>query len=97
VRRSLVVYGDLERAIRTESVLAVAHWWGVTTNTVTNWRRTLAVERYNPGTVKAFRAVYDDPARSRKMRAAKLGKRRAPHTDESKEKIRAALKRYYGT
>jgi len=97
VRRSLVVYGDLESAIRTESVLAVAHWWGVTDTTVTNWRRSLGVERYNAGTVKLRRASYDDPERSRKMRAAKLGKRRAPHTAESKEKIRAALKRYYGT
>ena len=97
VRRSLVVYGDLESAIRTESALAVAHWWGVTDTTVTNWRRSLGVERYNAGTVKLRRASYYDPERSRKMRAAKLGKRRAPHTAESKEKIRAALKRYYGT
>jgi len=94
MRRQLIVFGDLERAIRTESALAVAHWWGVTDTTVTNWRCSLGVERYNAGTVKLRRASYNDPERSRKISAAKRGK---THTAETKEKIRAALKRYYGT
>ena len=85
-----------------ERILDAGYWpldgrrFCVTDTTVSNWRRSLGVERYNAGTVKLRRASYDDPERSRKMRAAKFGKRRAPHTAESKEKIRAALKRFYG-
>jgi hypothetical protein len=45
----LIVCGDLERAIRTESVTAIAHHWGVAHSTVRIWRRQLGVERMTPG------------------------------------------------
>jgi hypothetical protein len=92
--RALIVYRDLEKAVRQEPASAVAHWWGVSIDTVGSWRRALGVTQYNPGTVKLRRAGYNDPERSRKMSATKPGK---SHTAETKEKIRAALKRYYGT
>ena len=38
-RRSPIVCGDLVRAIRTESEMAVAHHWGVRNATVWKWRR----------------------------------------------------------
>ena len=41
--KSLVVYGKLTQAIRNESVQAVAYWWGVTSQTVTKWRRLLGI------------------------------------------------------
>jgi hypothetical protein len=41
--RSPIVCGDLVRAIRTESVLAVAHHWGVCDGTVWKWRLALNV------------------------------------------------------
>jgi hypothetical protein len=92
--RALIVYRDLERAVRQEPASAVAHWWGVSINTVGRWRHALGVGRSNPGTVKLRRAGYDDPVRNRKIAAAKRGKPRPPKV---REKIRAALKRHYGT
>ena len=43
--------GDLETAIRRESVAAVAHWWGVRQETVSCWRRLLEVPRMTAGIV----------------------------------------------
>src|SRR5215211_7931672 len=48
--RSLVVSGDLERAVRAESNQAVCHWFGVTPQTVSKWRTALGVGLTNPGT-----------------------------------------------
>jgi hypothetical protein len=45
-----ILCGDLERAIRRESVAAVAHWWGVRRETVSVWRRLLEVPRMTEGT-----------------------------------------------
>jgi hypothetical protein len=50
-----VIAGGLLRAIRRESVQAVAHQWGVSAQTVTKWRR-LGVPVLTAGTVKLFRA-----------------------------------------
>lgn len=36
---ALIVTRELERAIRTESAIALKHWFGVRTNTVWRWRR----------------------------------------------------------
>jgi hypothetical protein len=92
--RALIVYDDLERAIRQESASAVAYWWGVSIDTVGTWRRALGVGQYNPGTVKLRRAGYNSKERSQKIAAAKRGK---PRPADVREKIRNALKRYYGT
>ena len=90
--KTLIVSGDLARAIRRESNQAVAHWFGVTPQTVTVWRKALGVGRTNPVThrlrsdytaepwAKAARlqayAKAGDPARRRKIAAAKRGKAR---------------------
>lgn len=92
--RALIVYRGLERAVRMESASAVAYWWGVSIDTVGTWRRTLGISQYNAGTVKLRRAEYDDPQPSKKMVAAKRGK---PQPVSVRKKIRAGLKRYYGT
>ncbi len=42
-RNCLVVYGGLAAALRRESTLAVAHWWGVGENTVWRWRKALGL------------------------------------------------------
>lgn len=52
VQISLVVCGDLERAVRTESAQAVAEMFGVDRKTVSEWRRKLGVPRATPGTRK---------------------------------------------
>ena len=92
----LVICGDLERAVRLESILAVAHWWGVGRKTVWSWRRLLGVPRYNPGTAKLRTAGYDDPERSRKMSRSKTGTRRGPLSAETIQRIKDGLKKFHG-
>ena len=41
---SLILCGDLARAVRKESEIAVAHWFGITGQTVWKWRVALGVE-----------------------------------------------------
>lgn len=47
---TLVVCADMERAVRIESVQAVAQIWGVHRKTAYRWRRALGVGRATPGT-----------------------------------------------
>ena len=47
---SLIVCGELTRAIRTESKLAIAHHWGIKPATVWKWRRALGATRTTNGT-----------------------------------------------
>jgi hypothetical protein len=44
----------LVRALRRESALAIQHWWGVGTTTISHWRRALGVEAYNEGTTRLW-------------------------------------------
>src|SRR5215204_1664503 len=48
--RSLILCGDLVKAVKHESESAVAHHWGVGIKTVQKWRQVLEVEVYNAGT-----------------------------------------------
>ena len=48
--KSLVLYRDLARAVRRESVVAIGYWWGVGANAVRKWRKALAVQYNNDGT-----------------------------------------------
>ena len=52
---SLILCGDLIAAVRTESATAVAHHWGVSTQTVWIWRTALTVEKWTPGTMRLVR------------------------------------------
>jgi hypothetical protein len=47
-----IVFGELIRAIQSESEIAVAHHWGVTPATVSLWRRALGVPRMTDGSRK---------------------------------------------
>src|SRR5436190_22633981 len=55
VRPTIIVCGDLVRAVRTESLTAICYHWGVCHSTVSNWRKTLGVEPMNPGTTRLLR------------------------------------------
>ena len=47
---SLILCVDLARAVRRESEIAVAHWWGVSQQTVWKWRVELGVGALTKGT-----------------------------------------------
>jgi hypothetical protein len=95
-RPSLIVCGDLLRAIRRESNQAVAAWWGVSSFTVTKWRHAVGVPAVNEGTSKlhaewmperlddeARRRLHKalrSPERGAKIAAAQRGRKRAPET-----------------
>jgi hypothetical protein len=49
-RPSVIVCGDLVRALRRESATAIAYWWGVSICTVWRWRISLGVEQFTEGT-----------------------------------------------
>jgi hypothetical protein len=90
--KSLVVFGDLALAIQTESNQAICHWWGVTPQTVSKWRKAFGVKWTNGGT-RRLRVDYsgepwfkrarrkahakaNDPERRRRISEAKKGKPR---------------------
>jgi hypothetical protein len=45
-RPGLLVTEELIRAIRTESSVAIQHWFGVTATTVWRWRKAFGVTRW---------------------------------------------------
>jgi hypothetical protein len=48
--RSIILCGELIKAVKLESATAIMRNWGVSNHTVQKWRRALEVETYNPGT-----------------------------------------------
>lgn len=84
---SIILCGDLVRAVKMESVEAICYHWGVCRNVVQNWRHALGVPEFNPGTVQLrsqLRAGPDSPTRQRAIARAKhpkaiLQREKAPH------------------
>jgi len=93
-RPSLILTDDLARAVRTESVDAICHWWGVRPTKVWMWRRALGVGRITDGTRALLqertgvpaaaaargRAKAAEPASRAKMAATKRGRPAHPST-----------------
>jgi hypothetical protein len=106
-RHSLVVYKGLAKAIRRESNLAICHWWGITPQTVSKWRKALGVEPTTEGTsrlhseytkepwaVRAWAKAHAkarDPERRRKISEARRGKPRPPHVLEAMDRARRGM------
>ncbi len=104
--RSVVVYGALVRAIRSESAQAVAHWWGISVGTVRLIRRALGVPAINEGSKWLQRRYARTPEFQRNARKAwanagtperraiagkaRLGRR---HSAAARQKIAAANRR----
>jgi hypothetical protein len=86
-QRFLVLYADLAEAVRRESGLAVARWWGVSVYTVSAWRKAFGVGANTEGTsrLRADAALAGDPLREARERF-RDAERDAPR----REKIRAA-------
>ncbi|HEY7158207.1 MAG TPA: hypothetical protein VH575_29915 [Gemmataceae bacterium] len=93
-RNSLIVFKDLEKAIRRESNQAVAFWWGVTPQTVSKGRKALSLGIATEGTSQLHRETIEvtgdamgdlstlkarDPERRRKITDARQGKSRPAH------------------
>jgi hypothetical protein len=87
-RRSPIVCGDLVRAIRTESEMAVAHHWGVNGSTVWKWRRALTVPRMTNGS-RRLRIEYAVETLTPEVRAIA---KEAMHSPEVRAKVSAAKK-----
>ena len=81
-RPMLVLCGDLERAVRVESSMAVCHHWGVSKRVVTAWRRALGVGRWTEGT-RLVRGVGPH--------AAALGRLRREHPPRRLAAIRSLI------
>ena len=85
--RSLVVYKGLAKAIRRESNQAVCHWWGLTPQTVSKWRKLLSVPRATAGTSR----LHSEYATSEPAMAAGRRKGQAKARDpERRRKIAEA-------
>jgi len=89
-RRSLILCGDLVRAVRSESNMAVAHHWGVSVYVVTKWRRALGVAPMNEGSLRLMRIVVADaqdasrtPEARAKHSATKTGRPAHPRVREA--------------
>jgi hypothetical protein len=93
-----VVYKGLAEAVRREAGQAVAHHWGVATQTVRAWRRALGVERRTEGSARLWRehgkervadalpaavAKARDPERRRKIGAAQRGRPMPEHVRDA--------------
>ena len=75
----LLVDDELLRALRTEAVVAVYHWWGVSKGRVTAWRRALGVERFNEGSARLHRrnsTLGADAVRGKQLPPAAVEQRR---------------------
>lgn len=98
-KRSLILTGDLERAVRCESEIAIAHHWGVSTFMVWRWRKKLGVGRITEGTDRLYREYFGEklpedvaeigrqnalaPEVIERQRAAKVGKPAHPKVKEA--------------
>lgn len=78
---SLILCGDLVRAIKTESAEAICYYWGVGPTKVWMWRKALGVDRITDGTRKLLQERTGVPAE-----AAARGRKQAA-TPESLAKM----------
>jgi hypothetical protein len=95
-RRVIVLFDALADAVEQEANLVVAHWWGVSGQTVTKWRKALSVGRTAgdtnlkeessrenfPKIRDRFLAKSADPIRREKIAASRRGKKRPKHVIE---------------
>jgi hypothetical protein len=76
--RGLLIDDELARAIRHESVVAVAHWWGVSLSTVGHWRTALEVTRTNnEGTHRLVLGAIGETLASRYGKRGRRGEARS--------------------
>lgn len=88
-RLSLIVCGDLVRAVRLESERAVAYHWGVCCETVWKWRKALDVPAWNEGSRRLHAATqcerYDPEILERARKKSRTPKARAKMSETRKK------------
>ncbi|HWW01070.1 MAG TPA: hypothetical protein VNZ64_15340 [Candidatus Acidoferrum sp.] len=95
-RRSLVICGDLLRALRTESVYAVSYHWGLSRAIVSYYRQQLSIPRLNPGSYRLFREFVIEASRTPEARARHSAAREGKPSTESvrdRERLRRIQRR----
>ena len=80
---SVIVCGDLVRAIRTESAAAVAYHWGVSETTVWKWRKSLGVEAHDRGDETVVSGLDADTTAGREGGTRKTTRRHPRHPEET--------------
>ncbi|HZZ77570.1 MAG TPA: hypothetical protein VFE62_03570 [Gemmataceae bacterium] len=93
---TLILCGDLARAVRTESGVAIKHHFGVGDYLIWQWRKALGVEITNDGTsalrsrwgqeedtIAQLKEARRSPKRAAKIAAARRGKPRPRHVIEA--------------
>jgi hypothetical protein len=83
---SMILCGDLVKAVRRESNLAICHWWGVTPQTVSKRRKALNVPQVNEGTARLYR----DYAPERLPPEVQEWAREAARSPDARAKLAAA-------
>lgn len=69
-RPSLILTAELDRAVRTESVMAICHWWGMSDTKVWQWRKALGVHTTPGSRAIARRGVPPEAAARGRARSA---------------------------
>lgn len=75
---SLILCGDLVRAVESESVAAVSRAWNVSRSRVQRWRRELGVPTWNDGTLALCRRELPRRITPAEGRAGGLASRGTP-------------------
>ena len=86
---SLILCGDLVRAVRVESEQAITYHWHVSKATVRKWRQVLGVEMWNEGSGRLLAHAVElarTPEAREKIAQAAVGRVLTP---EHREKLRA--------
>jgi len=76
--KALAIYGGLAKAVRLEAASAVAYWWGVTTQTVTKWRRRMGTATNSTPGDKLLRQAFAKEPHFAQMQQAAWAKAQDP-------------------
>ena len=92
--RSLILCGDLVKALQRESATAVAYHWGVCVQTVSKWREVLGIERWTLGTARlCIYTLTQSFTRERRLAISRQRKGKAiPMSAAAKRRFRQRLR-----
>ena len=89
-RRAIILFDVLADAVRTESNQAAAHWWGVSGQSVTKWRKAIGVPANTSGTLKLRSEYTGEPHVAIGLKRAQEKQRDGRRDKARRQKIAAA-------